>query len=212
MASDSGKSQTDVHSENAVRGDSDSDADVMDLHAPTRHDRGILEDEEQEEKLLLGESHNGRTGKSVKQDLADTGRRDRRRNLRRQRRSRKRKDRGIMGEESNLMYEMEEGGSKDDASSQSSSNSLCLDRPEQQSAGSTKVCTLIIDSAVATDGHCAASATSSQHQYCDNHNNSVRPACFWVVQKLSQVVFEASLTQSLQRNIDVCTDNHPHIS
>lgn len=145
MASDSGKSQTDVYSENAVRGDSDSDAEVMDLRVPTEHDRGILLDEEREEKLLLGESYTGNTSEPAEQGLVGTGRREQRKNLRRQRRSKKRKAKGIMGEESKLMYEMEEGGSKDDASSQSSSSSLGLDRTEQKSTASTKVCTLIID-------------------------------------------------------------------
>jgi hypothetical protein len=212
MASDSGKSETDAYREIAVRGDSDSDADGLDLHAPTNNDRGILEDEEQEEKLLLKEFDNGRTGELAERGLIDMGRRERRRNHRRQRRSKKRKAKSSMDEEGKLMYEMEEGGSKDDASSQSSSRSLDLDRPKQQPGASTKVCSLTIDSAIATDGRCSASATSSQHQYCSNHNDIVRPACFWVVQKLSQRVSKAPFTQSLQRNIDVCTHDHPHIS
>ncbi len=212
MASDSGKSKTGFNRGSAVSADSDSDADGLDLHVPTKHDRGISEDEEQKEKLLLGEPHNGRTGETVEQRLTDTGRKERRKNLRRQRRSRKRKNKGIMGEESKLMYEMEEGGSKDDASSQSSSSSLGLDIPEQQPSASTKVGSLTIDYVIPTDGRCSASATSSQHQYCNNYNDSIRRACFWVVPKFSQLVLKASFTKTLQRNIEICNHNHPHIS
>lgn len=99
-----------------VRGDSESDADGLDLRAPTDWDRRLLEDEEQEEKLLLGTGHNGRTGGPA-EPVIDTGRREQSRNLRRQRRRRKRKATESRDEEGKLMYEMEEGGSKTDGSS-----------------------------------------------------------------------------------------------
>lgn len=139
MASDARMGERDVYRKHAVGGDFDSDADGSDLDVPTQYDRGFMEDEEQEEKLLLVESHSSRTDGPAEQGLEDAGRKERRRNLRKQRRSRKRKDKGTMGEDSKLMYEMEEGGSRDDASSQSSLSSLNLYRPEQQSIASTKV-------------------------------------------------------------------------
>lgn len=139
MASDARMGETDVYHKQAVGGDFDSDADGSDLDIPTQYDRGVMEDEEQEEKLLLGESHRGRADGPAEQGLVDAGRRERRGNLRRQRKGRMRKKKGSMSEESKLMYEMEEGGSKDDVSSQFSSRSLSLDRPEQQSIASIKV-------------------------------------------------------------------------
>jgi len=195
MASDSGREANNVYRETDVHGESDTDGDESNLHAPTEHDCGILENEEQEEKLLLEESQNGRPGASIKRGLINTGRRERRRTLRRQQRNRKRKEDGSMDAEGKLMYEMEEGGSKDDANSKSSSSSLDLDRPVQHLSATTKVCHLITDFATPADGRCSASATSSQHQYCNDHNDSVRPACFWVVQKHSQLVSQTSFTQ-----------------
>lgn len=88
-------------------------------------DRELLREEEAREKLLGTEGQDGgRSGISVTQS---GNKREGRRRLRRSKKSRAgRKPRP--DEKSELMHEMEEGGLKDDASSQSSSSSLDLDR------------------------------------------------------------------------------------
>jgi len=116
MSCNSGRGDANVYRQDTVRGDSDFDADGLDLQAPMERDRRFLEDEEQEEKLLLGTAHNGRTGGPAER-VIDTGRREQSRNLRRQRRRRKRKATEGRDEEGKLMYEIEEGGSKADGSS-----------------------------------------------------------------------------------------------
>lgn len=88
-----------------------------------RKDRELLREEEEREKLLGTEGQDGRSG------VPGTQSRDKREGRRKLRRSKKsrvgRKPRP--DEKSELMHEMEEGGLKDDASSQSSSSSLDLD-------------------------------------------------------------------------------------
>lgn len=106
--------------------DSRSETSSHDLHGPTEEDRAVLEDEEQQERLLAGEDLAG------DQTQVDNGGRDRRRGRRKRRRN-KRRDQSLKDEEGSLMYEMEEARFKDDASSQSSSSSLELDRVNQLS-------------------------------------------------------------------------------
>lgn len=93
-------------------------------------DRELLQQEEEREKLLSTRKHDdGRSGVLGSPSHSE---REARRKLRRTKKSRAR-GKARSDEKSKLMYKMEEGGLKDDASSQSSSSSLDLDRmkPEQ---------------------------------------------------------------------------------
>lgn len=87
-------------------------------------DRELLREEEEREKLLS----TGKQDDGWSADLSIQPRSEREgRKLRRSKKNRAgKKDRH--NEKKELMYEMEEGGLKDDASSQSSSSSLDLDR------------------------------------------------------------------------------------
>ena len=140
MAGEPLASDLTTYHHSSQHGDSESDADAQDLYGPTDHDRTVLEEEEQHEKLMTGESHDGQGKRPSDQGLLDIGRRERRKERRRQRRSKKRREKGDRNEEGMLLYEMEEGGSRGDACSLSSSSSLDLDRLAQQPAPSTKVC------------------------------------------------------------------------
>lgn len=94
----------------------------------TGNDRELLLEEEEREKLLgTRKQDEGRSrvlGSSSHDEKGD--RRKLRRKLRRSRKSRA-DGKARRDEKSELMYEMEEGGLKDDASSQSSSSTLDLD-------------------------------------------------------------------------------------
>lgn len=93
-------------------------------------DRELLREEEEREKLLSTGKHDG--GRSGVLGTPSHSEREVRRKLRRSKKSRAR-EKARSDEKSKLMYKMEEGGLKDDGSSQSSSSSLDLDRmkPEQ---------------------------------------------------------------------------------
>lgn len=121
---------------------SDSDSSVQALHRPTAHDRTVLEGAEQEEKLLAGHSYNDARGEPSNKSLHNVGRRERRRERRRRRIGKRSRGNADQNEDGSLMYEMEEGGSRDDVGSQSSSSSLELDIARQEHALSTKACTL----------------------------------------------------------------------
>lgn len=91
----------------------ENDYDPKDFSGVRDNDRELLQQEEEREKLLTsGIQHEDRTG-------AHDGRRSRRKVPR----PRKRRP----AEKADPMYEMEEGGFKDDRSSQASSSSLELD-------------------------------------------------------------------------------------
>ena len=122
--------------EKALGHDGLSDEDVTE--EPTEHDRTVLEEEEQQEKLLT-ESRN-RPGRGISNDEVplEQRRRARRKERRRLRKS-KRRENGSADEEGKLMYEMEEGGSRDNLSS-SSSSSLELDHSKYTPSSISTVC------------------------------------------------------------------------
>lgn len=91
----------------------ENDSDPKDFSGVRDNDRELLQQEEEREKLLTsGIQHEGRTGAHHE-----------RRSRRKVTRPRKRRP----AEKADPMYEMEEGGFKDDRSSQASSSSLELD-------------------------------------------------------------------------------------
>lgn len=93
----------------------------------TENDRELLREEEEREKLLgTGKQDEGRSG------VLGTPSPNEREGRRKVRRSKKNRARGKArrDEKSKLMYDMEEGGLRDDASSQSSSSLLDLDTTE----------------------------------------------------------------------------------
>ncbi|KAF2088229.1 nucleotide pyrophosphatase family protein [Saccharata proteae CBS 121410] len=90
-----------------------------------RHDQGLLDEEEERERILISDAGNNTGGLGRlfggKADKARIGRRDRRKYKREARRDRRNRRRG---EDSELMYEMEEGGrSSGSGSSRDSSES-----------------------------------------------------------------------------------------
>ncbi|KAK2804049.1 hypothetical protein FQN51_002580 [Onygenales sp. PD_10] len=116
--------------------DSDSEDDELVKGSRTtlelsQHDRTVLEEEEERERLLVktsptdplrrifGSKHDN--GSSVR-----IGKRERRRQRRLERRAARMERKGRKEEEAELMYEMEEGVFEDDASSQSSTTSSDL--------------------------------------------------------------------------------------
>ncbi len=107
------------------------------------HDRELLKEEEEREKLLTDESIQEQPrsflNKGARKGLSG---RDKPRGIGRKRPSRKRR-RGTTAsrhdEEGKLMYEMEEGGPISDASSQASSGSAELDKSNLAHASKNKV-------------------------------------------------------------------------
>ena len=142
MAAESSKTGLSALSGDNKGDGSDSDSGVRNSYRPTAHDLAVLEEAEQEEKLLAGHSYNDGREEPSNGDLLDVGGRERRRERRRRRIGKKRRRKGDLNEDGSLMYEMEEGGSKDDAGSRSSSSSLELDIARQEHALSTKARTV----------------------------------------------------------------------
>ena len=114
--------------------DSDPEDDQLIHHAKNsfelaEHDRGVLHEEEEREKLLTGEaSHMSQPERQHPGENAESSRKERRRRRRLSRKARRQKNRAGNDEEDKLMYEMEEGGRGDDTSSQSSFSSIDLDK------------------------------------------------------------------------------------
>ncbi len=129
--------------------DSDSEDDQVLQGAQSsleiaEHDRSLLKEEEEREKLLTGDS----AGKGLRRIFSGPhsngskvkiGRQERRTQRRQDRRAARRKKRGRNDEEGELMYEMEEGGLRDDASSASSNSSSEMDRQKFHSVFGNKV-------------------------------------------------------------------------
>lgn len=105
------------------RQDSDIHDSDDEMAEPTERDRQILSEEEEERKKLLGKRRSRRT-------LERTG------NSSRGVRKRKKRQRG---EKAELIFEMEEGGLKDDSSSQSVSSLLELEKEGQDDGEETRV-------------------------------------------------------------------------
>ena len=110
------------------RNDYRSDDSSSSLDGPTEDDRAILQEEEQQERLLAREASSGAYG-----GFPESSRRQRRKARKQQRKGKRRKGKAVNYEEGSLMYEMEEGVSKDNGGWQSSSSSLDLDVLKQQS-------------------------------------------------------------------------------
>lgn len=98
-----------------------------------QHDREILDEEQERENLLTGgtskETPRGFFGRKRKDE--QSGAIQTREARHRSRRSRKKlinTDEATRDEQGELMYEMEEGGARDDTSSQASSSSADLDK------------------------------------------------------------------------------------
>ena len=149
-ASDRGVIQSDS-SLNPVHDFSDSDSeddrirlganDSMEL---AEHDRQLLREEEERESFLTEGSSKGRRELSGYKASKETeASRDRRRSGRQSRKSRRRKHDGTSDEQGHLMYEMEEGGPKEDISSSASSSSVELNKIQAGKARTIKVCSLV---------------------------------------------------------------------
>ena len=127
--------------------DSDFEGDPVVRHARNsvevaEHDHEILDEEEEREKLLAGEStrdaprsffgrgHKGGQANMIKQAS---------RGLRQSRKRRKHARGGSRDEEGELMYEMEEGGPTSETSSLASSSSTELDKLNFKQSSTSKV-------------------------------------------------------------------------
>ncbi|KAK2764520.1 hypothetical protein FQN54_009215 [Arachnomyces sp. PD_36] len=140
--------------ESSLRSLSDQDSDSEDdefiqaNHSSlelAKHDRQVLEDEEEMEKLLTrsGPADGLRRIFSAGNEKFDQrsvriGKRERRRRRRRERQASQRDREGKADEEGILLHEMEEGGFNDDTSSLSSTPSSELDRAELDSYNQSK--------------------------------------------------------------------------
>lgn len=106
------------------------------------HDREILNEEEEREKLLAGEStgdaSTGFFSRRHKVGQADMNKQVSRK-LRRSRKKRRHARGGSRDEEGELMYEMEEGGPTSETSSLASSSSTELDKLNLKQSSMSKV-------------------------------------------------------------------------
>lgn len=195
---------------NVVHDESESDSDGPTLHRPTEHDRTVLEDEEQE-KPLVGYTNFGRRPKSNNEDSFHAGHRERRWELQRQHNAERRRGKGDKNEQGQLLYEMEEGSSRDDASSRSSSSSVDLDPVRQRPNSSTKVCTLY--SLFASRLRHLPEATPEVPQYHNRyeHISPFRPAGIWILQEFEYSTSKAFISKHLQRNVDFWPHHNSHL-
>lgn len=105
------------------------------------YDRGVLEKEEEQAKLISKHSpgeglRGGFHGRNNHDRQFRAGRRERRR----KRKATKRRTGGKDDEQGELMYEMEEGAQKEDASSESSGSSTELDKGRFHDVFARRVC------------------------------------------------------------------------
>lgn len=109
----------------------------------TEHDRTVLDDEEETEKLLTrtGPAHGLRRIFSPSSSGVKIGKRERRQQRRKARRD-ARKERQKMSESGELMYEMEEGHRDDESSLLSSSSSSDLGQTAKEKHTYEEVCAL----------------------------------------------------------------------
>ncbi len=130
--------------------DSDFENDPVSQHARTstevaEHDRGLLDEEEEREKLLTSGSaqqapSKGFFGRRRKEKtLVEIELDEKERNPRRPHKTRREKRGGGKDEEGELLYEMEEGGETYDTSSQASSSSAELDKQTFAHSSMSKV-------------------------------------------------------------------------
>lgn len=130
--------------------ESDIENDPASQHAPNstqiaEHDRGLLDEEEEREKLLaaggvrktLSKSFLGRRRKDKK--VAEIDLNENKRKHRRSHKTRKEKKGSGKDEEGELLYEMEEGGETYDTSSQASSSSADSDKLNLAHSSMSKV-------------------------------------------------------------------------
>ena len=145
-----GRDMKEGYRDDSSDSESDFETDPVSQHARNSieiadHDRGLLDEEEEREKLLAA----GGAQKSLSKGLFGTRPKDKKpaeialdRNKRRPRRPRKnrgtKKGRG-RDEEGELLYEMEEGGQTYDTSSQASSSSAELDKLNLTHSSMSKV-------------------------------------------------------------------------
>ena len=130
--------------------ESDFDNEPVAQHARNsteiaEHDRGLLDEEEEREKLLIGgRAHKdppkgffGRRQKDKEPSVIELD--ENKKKPERARKSRGGKKRNRKDEEGELLYEMEEGGETYDASSQASSSSAELDKLNLSHSSMSKV-------------------------------------------------------------------------
>ena len=186
-----------------------SDEDV--LEDPTEHDRTVLEEEEQREKLVT-ESSNRPDG-SIANDEGSLGERRRaRRKERRRLRKSKRREKGSADEEGKLMYEMEEGGSRGDLSS-SSSSSLELDHSKYQSPSINTVCEpFVIRSKLNLMLESQATKKSSQYRHLYGHRGHVSPSRIRIIPDVSQTDLQRFPINFIERHLQIWSYHHPHIA
>lgn len=122
MEADKQRSEDTLPGSSEERQDSESHDSNDEMADPTERDREILFEEEEREKLL-GKRHSGRT-------LERTG------NSSRGVRKRKKRQRG---EKAELIFEMEEGGLRDDSGSRSVSSLLELEKEPQDDGEGAEV-------------------------------------------------------------------------
>ena len=127
--------------------DSENDPLVQNLRSSVEiadHDRGLLDEEEEREKLLTSgealEDSRGFFSKGRKTERAQNiPKEERRRKSRRSRRKKRGEKANSHDDEGELLYVMEEGGPKDDVSSQASRSSSELDKLDSARSSTSKV-------------------------------------------------------------------------
>ena len=142
------KQYDDISSLSSDADNSDFDDDPVVRHARNstevaQHDRQVLNEEEERERLLTGATPRdgprgffGRRRRDEQSGAIQT--KEGRRQSRKSRRERIDTDGATRDEQGELMYEMEEGGARDDTSSQASSN-LELDKLDYTIPSDSKV-------------------------------------------------------------------------
>ena len=186
-------------------------SDEHDTDDPTEHDRNVLEKEEEQQEKLLNKSRNqgNRSGHDDK-DSVKHGRRAQKKERRRLLKGTRSKN-GTTDEEGKLLYEMEEGGSRDDLSSLSSSSAE-LDKLKDQPSESSKVRShyLVIPD---QSTHSSPEATeSSKHQRFLAHHRLVPPSCLRLVPDVVQERPKAQSFYPLERHVFVRSYHYPHIA
>ena len=185
-------------------------SDEDDTEDPTEHDRDLLEDEEEQQEKLLTRSRELGNTNGYDKDTVKHGRRAQKKERRRLLKGTRSKN-GTTDEEGKLLYEMEEGGSRDDLSSLSSSSAE-LDKMKDQPPESSKVRSHYFVMPDQFTNTSPEATESSKHQRFLAHHQLVPPSCLRLVPDVVQENPKAQSFYPLERHVFVRSYHHPHIA
>ena len=194
-----------------LQSESSGDESALDLQNFPRvkvEDRELLQEEEERKKLL-----SPRTRHNAQSSVAPFSPQDRRRTQRKPSSSKQNSRRGRRRpyEKGELMYKLEEGGLRDDASPQSSSSSLDLDRAKNGITSTSKVGGGRLSYRIKLIVLFSAQANNASYLDCRSGNDTLWPSYTRSLSRVSSIPKWTYHIFPIERVIQLCPYNHSHL-